>query len=257
MMDCLNLMAPSDEELSSFVLDEDPLSLDASEHLKQCEICQQRLAMYKQSYTSLVSRLYRCQCPSGTRLSLYCAGLLAADEQMSIAAHLLLCPLCAAEAADTRRFLAEVPPQPSPTFSLRDTSRRIVATLVKQQVQLVVRDDVPETAWPRHYQAESVDLLLQLSRASNGELMLLGTITDADASGRTDAFEAAAAELYPASNGDSAGENEWVESPHLYTRVDDLGNIVFSRVAVGNYILTLHLPDREVVIEGLALDTIE
>ena len=257
MMDCLNLMAPSDEELSSFILDEDPLSLDASEHLKQCEICQQRLAMYKQSYISLVSRLYRCQCPSGTRLSLYCAGLLAADEQMNIAAHLLLCPLCAAEAADTRRFLAEVPSQPAPTFSLRDTARRIVATLVKQQVQLVVRDDVPETAWPRHYQTESVDLLLQLSRASNGELMLLGTITDADASERTDAFEAAEAELYPASNDDSDGENEGAKSPHLYTQVDNLGNIVFSAVPVGDYDLIFHLPDHDVVIEGLTLETID
>src|SRR5574337_1329812 len=99
MMDCLHFKAPGDDELSSFVIDEEPLSPDAKEHLEQCEICQQRLAMYKQFHTYLVSRLYRFQCPSGTRLSLYCAGLLAADKQMEVAAHLLLCPLCADEVA--------------------------------------------------------------------------------------------------------------------------------------------------------------
>src|SRR5215469_15183309 len=257
MMDCLHEMAPSDEELTSFVLDEEPLSPEAREHLEQCEICQQRLARYKQFHTSLVLRLYRCQCPSGTRLSLYCAGRLAAEEQMEIATHLLLCPLCADEAADTRRFLAEVPPQPILTFSLRDTARRIVATLVKQQVQLVVRDDVSETAWPRHYEAESIDLLLQLSRASNGELMLLGAITDIDSTVRAEAIEGAEAELSPASNGDSDGENERVESPQLYAQVDDLGNFVFFNVPVGNYGIIIHLPDREVVIEGLTLETFD
>lgn len=256
-MDYLHFMALSDEEFVRLVLDEEPISPAASEHLERCQNCQQRLAMYKQSYTSLVSRLYRCRCPSGTRLSLYCADLLSADEQMSIADHLLFCPLCAAEAADTRRFLAEAEPLPALTYSLRNTARRIVATLIKQQVQLAVREDVPETAWPRHYEAESIDLLLQLSRASDGEPMVLGTITDADSTEHAEAIEGAEAELYSVSNGDGDGENEWVESPHLYTQVDDLGNFVFFNVPAGNYVLMIHLPGREVVIEGLILETFD
>ncbi len=252
-MDCLHFMAPSDDELVRLVLDEDPLSQEAREHLEQCEICQQRLARYKQSYTSLVSRLYRCQCPSGTRLSLYCDGLLAADEQMSIAAHLLLCPLCAAEAADTRRFLAEVPPQLAPTFSFRDTARHIVATLVRQQTQLVVRNDskMPEKAWPRQYRAGSINLSLHLSRASNGEYLLLGILTSADSAESVDAFEGARAELYSV---ESYEEERQSKTPLRRTMVEDLGNIMFTAVPVGQYVLVVRLPDRELVFEGLSVE---
>ena len=105
-MDCLNPTAPDDEEPLQFALDGEALSAEASRHLEQCTSCQQRLASYKNIHTSLVSRLYRSQCPDGTKLSLYCADLLPPGERLSIANHLLDCPLCAAEAADARQFLA-------------------------------------------------------------------------------------------------------------------------------------------------------
>src|SRR5258708_22587654 len=113
-MDCSHFMAPGNEELLGFVLDEDPLSKEAREHLEQCEIWQQRLARYRQTYASLVSHLYRRECPTGTRLSLYCACLLPTDDQMSITTHLLACPLCTSGAADTLRFLVTMSPLPRP-----------------------------------------------------------------------------------------------------------------------------------------------
>src|SRR5579863_3954508 len=113
-MDCLHPIAPNDEELLRFALDGEAVSQEVSRHLEQCSICQQRLARYKQAHTFLVSHLYRSQCPDGTTLSLYCAGLVSAEQRLSIANHLLDCPLCAAEAADTRQFLAETDvPSPS------------------------------------------------------------------------------------------------------------------------------------------------
>ena len=42
-MDCLNSLAPSDEELISFALDDEALPSEADNHLHQCEICQERL----------------------------------------------------------------------------------------------------------------------------------------------------------------------------------------------------------------------
>jgi hypothetical protein len=251
-MDCLHFMAPSDEEIVRFALDEDPLSQEAREHLEQCKICQQRLARYKQSHTSLLSRLYRSQCPSGTRLSLYCAGLLAVDEQMSIAAHLLLCPLCAAEAADTRLFMADVEPIPAPVFSSSVAVQRIVAILIRQQAQLVERNGgkMPEKAWPRQYRAGSINLSLSLSRASNGENLLLGILSSADSEESVDAFDEARAELYSI----ESFEERQSKTPLRGTVIEDLGNIMFTAVPVGQYVLVIHLPGCELVFEEISIE---
>ncbi len=250
-MDCLNPTAPDDEELLQFVLDGEALSAEASRHLEQCTSCQQRLASYKNIHTSLVSRLYRSQCPESTKLSLYCADLLPPDERLSIANHLLDCPLCATEAEDTRQFLAQSDRDllPSLSFSLSGLQaavHRIFVTPVKQQAQLVVRGDVAERAWPRQYRSDSIDLSLHLSRASTGEYMLLGIITDPTES--IEAFQGVTTELYPAAGGKDANRSE---KPLLSEHVDDSGTTVFSAVPVGEYVMIVHLPERELVIEGL------
>src|SRR5947209_10178699 len=183
MMDCTNSLAPDDEELLRYSLDDDPLSEEARLHLAQCQICQQRLTSYQQIHSFLLSHLYRRQCPDGTQLSLYCAGLLPMEEQIHIATHLLSCPPCAAEATETRRFLAEVPIRPAPPalmYSLPQTMRRIFTTLVPPAAPNVVRrDHVPTSplpAWPRQYQAESINLSLHLSRDNKKEFVLLAML---------------------------------------------------------------------------------
>ena len=250
-MDCLNPIAPDDEELLQFAFDGEALSAEASKHLEQCTNCQQRLASYKNIHISFVSRLYRSQCPEGTKLSLYCADMLPPGERLSIANHLLDCPLCATEAEDTRQFLAQPDRDllPSPSFPLNAVQtaiQRTFATLVKQQAQLVVCGDVAETAWPRQYRSDSIDLSLHLSRASDGEFVLLGIITDSTQS--TEAFQGVAAELYPAAGGKDASRSE---KPLLSEHVDDVGIIVFSAVPVSDYVMIVYLPERELVIEGL------
>jgi hypothetical protein len=107
MMNCGHPLAPNDEELLRFALDGEALSAEVSSHLEQCVTCQQRITWYKKGHSFLVSRLYRRQCPDGTTLSLYCAGLLPEDQRTAIKNHILDCPLCAAEAEDSRQFLAE------------------------------------------------------------------------------------------------------------------------------------------------------
>src|SRR6516225_12221254 len=103
-MDCINSIAPTDEELISMALDEEALPEEANNHLQHCETCQQRLVRYKQVNTYLLSHLYRSQCPSGEELSLYCADLLPGDERIRIANHVKDCPLCTSEVTETRQF---------------------------------------------------------------------------------------------------------------------------------------------------------
>lgn len=250
-MDCLNPIAPNDEELLQFALDGEALSAEASRHLEQCTNCQQRLASYKSVHTFFVSRLYRSQCPESTKLSFYCADLLPADERLSIANHLLDCPLCATEAEDTRQFLAQSDRDllASPSFSLSGLQaavHRIFGTLVKQQGQLVVRGDVAGSAWPRQYRFDSIDLSLHLARASTGEYMLQGIITDPTES--IEAFQGVTAELYLAAGGKDANRSE---KPLLSEYVDDSGSIVFSAVPDGEYVMIVHLHERKLIIEGL------
>jgi len=254
-MDCLHPLAPDDEELLRFALDDEAVSGEASRHLEQCITCQQRLARYKKAHGFLVSHLYRSQCPSGTELSLYCAGFLPEDQRITIANHILDCPLCAAEAADTRQFLAEsgddlLPSHPLPLHTLNGSVRRIFATLVRQQAQLVVRGDRDPAAWPRQYRVDSTDLSLHLSRASSGAFMLLGILTDPRES--IEAFEGTLAELYPAAGGKN---DERAEKPLLSGQVDDLGNIVFNAVPIGEYVMIVHPPGREMIVEGLTIES--
>ncbi len=247
-MDCLHPMAPDNEELLRCALDGEGLSTEASRHLEQCATCQQRLARYKRTHALLVSRLYRSQCPDSTKLSLYCVDLLPPGEQLSIANHIQDCPLCTIEAADTRHFLA----QPgrdllsSPVFTLDElhaTVRRIFAMRVTQQTQLVMRSDTSEGAWPRKYRAESIHLSLHLSRSSSSEYLLIGSITDLAES--VEAFAGSLAGLYLAAEGKDINR---AEKPLLREQVDDLGNIVFRRVPVGEYVMIVLLPERELII---------
>lgn len=257
MMDCLNPTAPNDEELLNYTLDAEELSGQAQAHLEHCETCQGRLVRYQQANTFLVSRLYRSHCPSGTQLSFYCAGGLPPDERLYIASHLRDCPLCATEAAETRRFMREVPvleSAPSFAFSPREAVRRIFATLVKQQAQLVLRGEPTASAWPRQYRADGLDLSLHLSRGSSGKYMVLGIITSIDPDENVDAFEGMPAELYSASDSFVLDDKTAVETPLLSTQVDDLGNIVFSDVPVGEYAMVLRIPGREIVVNGLNIE---
>ena len=258
-MDSLHTGAPTDEELLAFALDGEELPEKTKRHLEQCETCQKRLARYQQANTFLVSHLYRSQCPTGTQLSYYCAGMVSEEERTRIAAHILDCPLCAAEVAETRRFLqmpdSDLPPLPS--FSPAASIRRIFATLVRQQPQFVMRGETPgtapNTAWPRQYKADSLDLSLHLSRASSGAYMLLGILTSTGAGESVDAFEGIPAYLYTAP-GPLANEGDKdAEVPLRGTQVDDLGNIVFSNVPPGEYVMVVHLPNRELVIDGLTV----
>ena len=264
MMDCKDSIAPNDEELLRFALDGEALSEKAQDHIERCETCKRRLARYRQANTFLLSHLYRSECPTGEELSMYCAGydFLPEEKRIRIANHILDCPLCTAEAEETRKFLrVQDIPLAAPAFSPRAALRRIFAARVpRPQAQFIVRGEGPEATWPRQYRAESVDLSLHLSRASNGEFMLLGILTSTDPAESVEALQGIAAELYAApgpledSSANGTSSKKAPVSPLLSTQVDDLGNIVFKPVPVGEYVMIVHLPGRELVVEGLTIE---
>lgn len=109
-MECLHSMAPTSEELLRYALDDETLATEALAHLEQCGNCQQRLAVYQRTNNFLLAKLYRSRCPDATTLSHYCAELLPAAQAMSITEHLAVCPLCAADAQETRNVLASFDP---------------------------------------------------------------------------------------------------------------------------------------------------
>ena len=253
-MDYPNSVAPTDEELLRFALDGEILPDAARTHLEQCVTCQGRLASYKQINAYLLSHLYRSQCPGGEQISLYCSGLLPEDERMSIANHVLDCPLCAAEVEATRHFLQGYNIElPSPSLSPRRLVRRIFARrVVHPQLQLAVRGDASETTWPRQFKAKSVDVSLHLSRTSSREHMLLGILTSTDPAENVDTLEGVPAELYAAPLNISGDKT--TTAPLLRTQVDDLGDLVFKPVPPGEYSLIIYLPNREMVIDRLTIE---
>jgi hypothetical protein len=255
-MDCLQDVAPSDEQLIGFVLDGEALTEDAQDHLVHCAVCQQRMVHYQKSYTSLATCFYRSQCPTGMDLSLYAMNLLSQKEHQRIANHVAYCPLCSTEIEETSSFMQSWPA----AVAVHSPSRpplihRIFATLVPQpQMQFALRNDAQERPWPRHYQGEAVDLSLHLSHTSRGDLVLLGILTSADVDESIETLTGVPAELY-AAPWPGEGFSRQAEYPPLqHSQVDDMGNIVFKSVPVGEYFMVIHLPGREMIVEGLTIE---
>jgi hypothetical protein len=255
-MDRPHALAPSNEELMSVAYNEGTLPAEEQAHLEQCSICQQRLAIYMRTNALLRAKLYRRLCPGAVDLNYYCLGMVPEERRISIASHLLDCPLCADEVAEIRRLQANFDPFPSIPDSLRTAVRRLLATLVVQQAHPVTRDITPSAGWPRQYRAEAIDLSLHLSRESNEEIMLLGIITSTDSTATVGAFEGVTVDLYQAPGPlsvQSEGDQE-TTTPFLSTQVDDVGNILLEPIPAGDYIMIIRLSNLEVVIESLTID---
>ena len=88
--------------------------------------------------------------------------------------------------------------------------------------------------------------------------MLLGIITSSSAAESVDVFEGVAVDLYSAPGpllreSDSEQRDIKDATPLLSTQVDDVGNIFLEPVPPGDYVMIVHLPDQEVIIEGLSI----
>jgi len=260
MDDCTNSMAPSAEELLRLALDKEPLHREKKEHLTSCSICQRRLILYKQANRQLLSTLYRSKCPTTMQINLYCAGMLEGDQELGIAYHIAICPLCAREIVLTRQVLADFEPFPTTakTAPTQPIVERIVAAFVPWKPRLVMRGTVSDTPWPRQYRAREINISLHLSRSSAGEVILLGLFTSDNPDEAIEEQEGVPVNLYRASDFSAAqNANEYEANsikPILMAQIDDLGNVVFKAVPVGEYVMVAHLSKNEIVIEGLTIE---
>ncbi|MBV9710659.1 MAG: hypothetical protein JO011_07090 [Ktedonobacteraceae bacterium] len=262
MMDnCTNSMAPSAEELLRLALDEEPLQKGRREHLEHCPICQRRLMVYKQANRQLLSKLYRSACPPVTQLNLYCAGMLSGDEGIDITDHIAECLLCAREIVTIRQVLADFEPFPmlAETPAPQRFVERIIASLVPWKPQLVTRGAVSDVSWPRQYRAQEINISLHLSRSSDGEIILLGLFTSDNPDEAIEEQEGVPVDLYSASDFSATQNAGWhAVSPleqFMTAKIDDLGNVVFKAVPPGEYVMVVRLPESEVVIEGLNIES--
>lgn len=257
MANCSHTSAPGDEELVRFAVEEDSLPLEKREHLAQCPICQQRLAEYTRLNNALVERCYRGFCPDGMKLSLYCEDLLSTEERTSIANHVLECQFCATEVAFTRRFIQDSLVTIETGFSPGSAIRRVIGVLTRQQAQVAMHlregDGPSENGWPRQYRADSFDLSLHLSRTNSGQQILLGILTSVNSEKSVDIFQRVVAELYAGPLSANIEQQALLE-PIQGTQLDDLGNLVFHNVANGKYVLVIHLPDQDIVIEQINIE---
>ncbi|MBO0783190.1 MAG: hypothetical protein J2P37_30615, partial [Ktedonobacteraceae bacterium] len=259
MLDCASSKAPKEEDFIHHILDNVPLPPEMGEHLAQCEVCQRRLVRYQNLEVSLAARLYRSQCPSATQLNFYCANQLSADEVMPIVEHLEYCPLCANEVKEIRKVLAGFEPVPETGLNgIGEKLRRIIAALVPMRPQLVTRGmeggnsgpvAVEGSTWPRQYRASDINISLHLSRTSSGDIMLLGLFTNDEIEDDVEELEGAVVELYGAVEQEPGGGSGY-SAPLMSTRIDDLGNIAFKAVPVGEYTMIVRLVDSELVIKG-------
>lgn len=250
MINCPDILAPTDEDVLSLVYEEGVLSIQAQQHLNQCPTCRERLASYSDLHHVLLSKVQRGLCPNAGRLNYYCLDVLPEEERVSIARHLLDCPPCADEVMEIRQTLTAFEPLPELSPTLASVVHRIFATLVVQQAKLVTRGEAPTANWPRQYQAEMLDISLHLSRHANGEIMLLGILTSSDPDITVDAFEGVEAELYTAP-GPFKAETVVSAHPMLTAQVDEIGNLLLEPVPAGEYVMLIRLPGQEIVIEGL------
>jgi len=188
------------------------------------------------------------------------------EDVMRIVEHLKLCPLCAAEAVEIQHTLASIEPVFEPEGSLfRDSSlKRIIASLIPWQPQLVLRGEKPlvqDVPWPRQYRAQATNLSLHLSRTSSGESILLGLFSSTNPNESVENLEGICVELYrmltleSEHNGHSQLElDKKYEKLLMCTTIDDLGNIVFKAVPVGEYTMIVYMPQEEMVIQGLSIE---
>jgi hypothetical protein len=90
-----------------------------------------------------------------------------------------------------------------------------------------------------------------------GEYVLVVIINYTDSADSVDTLEGVTAELYraPYLPGSESNNMSWqAETSLMHSQADDIGNIVFKAVPVGEYVLIVHVPESDLIVEDLTLE---
>lgn len=126
-MKCISPPALEDSQLLAYL---DGEADEVEDHLAQCRYCSQRAGALDQVQKKLIARLYRVDCPPPEALGEYQLGMLATEQRVSVARHLMSCPHCRQELEQLKNYLSELAPA-APTSPLEQV-KVLVARLVGQ-----------------------------------------------------------------------------------------------------------------------------
>lgn len=271
-MECSEPGLVRDEELLAYLAEEKVRPV-VEQHLARCPRCSTRLADYRRQELSLISKLYRWDCPPNQVLGEYQLGLLTPATSLAVKLHVRTCVHCSAELSVLGEFLKGDPmlveravPLSAPVPESVHTNhhaqrqepgallnhlldhagthaRRIIATLLPPAPPLSYqRHTAPTTLWPRRYMAEDFSISLQVERTTGraDTLQLIGFVTQKDMPLET--LQGMPVLLSP-QTGTVSTQN-----------VDELGNFVFSALTPAIYTLELQSPHGTIVIEQIAVD---
>jgi hypothetical protein len=276
MKNCLCSAAPKDDELLRYVLDGEALSTQATEHMKVCHICQQRLEHYCYAQRFLQAQLYRSQCPGMTTLGSYCLRLLPADEMYNLEQHIARCPLCQSEVADTYQALAltENDEAVVHTAPLNNFDRiPVTEPLDKDTAAVSARiDRNPQTdALPlfcplivQPYSCQMGTTLISFSISydeTQQQTVLYALLEDIAEARQPRIFTDTHVELYQlqqfsythdtSSLHDEIARN--TTPPYRIAQVDPYNILKFQAVQAGTYFIIIYLPETALVIENIRI----
>jgi hypothetical protein len=270
-MECSEPGLLREEELLAYLAGERVRPV-VEQHLTRCPRCSARLADFRRLELSLLSKLYRWDCPPNQVLGEYQLGLLGRESALAVEFHLRACVACSVELNTAREFLAGDPMLAEQSASTRMFAvdsvqnnhhgplqeigaalgrvldgaggvRRIIATLLPPQPRLAYqRNTAPPALWPRRYVAEDFHISLQVEREAGhaASFQLVGFVTRKNAT-----LQALQGIPVLLSSRDGAVSTQ---------QVDELGNFIFSSLVPASYTLELQASDGMIVIEHIPVD---
>lgn len=209
-----------------------------SAHVAACRVCAEQAASFRAADQFLRSRLFRVDCPPSQALGELVLELLEPGEALTVRAHLALCPHCAGELATLGAALqgdplADLAQRPGPLA-------RIVARLRPASGPAVAMAGVRggTASETRTYDVGGLVVALTAEAGRGQRWSLLGLVVD-----ETDAELPENVPVRLLRDGAAIAEtplNEW-------------GNVTFSDLEAGAYVLELVLNDRVIAVEGITI----
>lgn len=181
-MECRHPPPLTDEQLMA-TPDGDAGS-QVSEHLADCASCRARLEHIRQVEQSLISRLYRWDCPASQQLGDYYFGLAGATDVATLAQHVELCAPCSAEIELLRTFMSATAASPLPAARppIRSTQPWLGDLIARMLPPALSPSPALRGATTHAITAEAghTTIILEVQPSAEGWVTLRGQILEAD-----------------------------------------------------------------------------
>ena len=227
---CIDPTAITDDDVLAYALEE--ASGAAVDHIEHCSFCQSKAEPFREM--ALV--LQQGGCPPSIKIGELVQGLLNAQEELVLSAHLRACPTCSNEKTRFAEFLA--PDVPLGVAGVISGLRRLIAQPIAPSA----------TAFAGLRGAAQTE-----SRAYIADNALIYVNVDQEAPGRPRKVITGRLELRSGES-DSAVASLFEGSQILVTeKVDDLGFFYFPALKTGTYRIEVTTADLQIVIEPLLI----